>query len=508
MKKTNNKRWFLLAVLLILTVTAFSCFVLGIKLFNKPNVTPSVMYNAGIDVMGSFICVMLFFGCTGGRKSEIEDTTRWFIILITLNCYSFFINEWECYVLGMAQYRTWCLIMNGLTKIIDFALVYYFYRYVRTVLEFKGKAISVFDRIVALLLIPATLLIVVNMFVPICFSVDANGVFQKEKLYWLVDLYLICVAPPTTVFVIQSEASRRQKIVSISFILIPIVHYLFTKGAHGYATQYGSVLVALVLIYSVLFSDRSIKLASTKTELYTATKIQRAMLPHEFPPFPERNEFDIFASMDPAKEVGGDFYNFFLIDDNHLCVVIADVSGKSVPAALFMMACNIVIQGVAGTGVSPEEILTIANRKICSHNPYDMFVTVWLGILEISTGKLTASNAGHEYPTICKAGGNFELLKDRHGLVMGAMDDAEYTGYELQLNPGDKVFVYTDGVPEATDKNSVMFGTDRMLEALNKEPGADLETILKNVTDGIDCFVRNAEQFDDVTMLCLEYKGK
>ncbi|MBO4920002.1 MAG: serine/threonine-protein phosphatase [Erysipelotrichaceae bacterium] len=507
MKKLSDKRWFLLTELLILTVTAFSCFILGIRLFNKPNNTLNAMYNAGIDVMGSFICVMLFFGCTGDRKSEIEDSTRWFIMLIGLTSFSFFINEWECYVFGMAKYRTWCLVMNGLTKIIDFALVYYFYRYVRTVLEFKGKTASRFDRIVAILLIPAVLLIIVNMFVPICFSVDADGVFQKEKCYWLVDLYLICVAPPTTVFVLKSNASAKQKTVAISFILIPIVHYLFTKGAHGYATQYGSVLVAIVLIYSVLFSDRSVKLASTKTELYTATKIQKSMLPHVFPPFPDRKEFNIYASMDPAKEVGGDFYDFFLIDDDHLCVVIADVSGKGVPAALFMMASNIVIQGVASTGVSPEEILTTANKKIYSHNPYDMFITVWLGILEISTGKLTASNAGHEYPAIMRARGNFELLRDRHGMVIGAMDDSSYTGYMLQLEPGDKVFVYTDGVPEATDKNSAMFGTERMLEALNKEPDADPEKILKNVQDSVDGFVRNAEQFDDLTMLCLEYKG-
>lgn len=508
MEKSNGKRWFLLTVLLILIVTAFSCFILSIRMFSRPDIAPSSMYNAGVDVMGSFICTMLFFGCTGGRKSEIEDTTRWFIMLIVLTCYSFFINEWECYVQGMVQYRTWCLIMNGLTKIIDFALVYYFYRYVRTVLEFKGKATFVFDRIVALLLIPAVLLIVVNMFVPFCFSVDANGIFQKEKLYWLVDLYLICVAPPTTVFVLKSDAPRRQKIVSISFILIPIVHYLFTKGAHGYATQYGSVLVALVLIYSVLFSERSIKLASTQTELYTATKIQKAMLPNIFPAFPERKEFDVFASMDPAKEVGGDFYDFFLIDDDHLCVVIADVSGKSVPAALFMMACSIVIQGVAVPGVSPEEILTIANKKICSHNPYNMFVTIWLGILEISTGKLTASNAGHEYPAIMKKGNGFELLKDRHGLVIGADENSTYTEYTLQLQQGDKVFVYTDGVPEATDKNQVLFGTDRMLKALNKEPEAEPEKILENVLEGVNGFVKNAEQFDDLTMLCLEYKGK
>ena len=494
--------------LILLTVIAFSCFILAVRLFTRPNAVLSTMYNAGIDVMGSFVCAMLFFGCIGDLKSELEDSTQWFILLIILTSYSFFINEWEGYVLGMAEYRTWCLIMNGLTKIIDFALVYFFYRYVRTVLEFKGKAASRFHRFVILLLIPAVLLILVNMFIPICFSVDADGVFQKEKLYWLVDLYLVFVAPPTALMIIRSSASVKQKAVSIFFILIPIVHYLFTGGAHGYATQYGSVLVALVLIYSVLYSDRSARLASTKTELYTAMKIQKAMLPNVFPPFPERKEFDIYASMDPAKEIGGDFYDFFLIDDDHLCFLIADVSGKSVPAALFMMASSIITKSNSAPGVSPEEILNKTNKDVCFRNPYDMFFTIWLGILEISTGKLTASNAGHEYPAIMKAGQGFELLKDKHGLVIGADEDSSYSEYSLQLQPGDKVFVYTDGVPEATDKNNVMFGTDRLLEALNSESEAGPEKILDNVRTAVNDFVKNAEQFDDLTILCLEYKGK
>ena len=211
--------------------------------------------------------------------------------------------------------------------------------------------------------------------------------------------------------------------------------------------------------------------------------------------------------MTPAKEVGGDFYDFFLIDSDHLCMVIADVSGKGVPAALFMMASRIILANNAKMGKSPSQILTDTNAAICSNNREDMFVTVWLGILELSTGKLIASNAGHEYPALMQADGKFELYKDKHGFVIGGMDGVRYKEYEMQLRPGAKLFLYTDGVPEATDANDELFGTDRMLEALNSDLGAKPEDILKNVRAAVDGFVKDAEQFDDLTMLCIDYKG-
>ena len=242
-------------------------------------------------------------------------------------------------------------------------------------------------------------------------------------------------------------------------------------------------------------------------ELSLATDIQAAMLPHIFPAFPDRKEFDIFASMDPAKEVGGDFYDYFLIDDDHLCMVIADVSGKGVPAALFMMASKIILQSVAMLGRSPAEILAKTNEAICSNNEAQMFVTVWLGILELSTGKLTAANAGHEYPTIKRPDGSFEIYKDRHGFVIGGLEGAKYREYELQLEPGAKIFVYTDGVAEATNKNNELFGTERMIDALNRQSDVAPFQVLRNVRQAVDDFVQDAPQFDDLTMLCMEYKG-
>ena len=243
------------------------------------------------------------------------------------------------------------------------------------------------------------------------------------------------------------------------------------------------------------------------TELSLATDIQAAMLPHIYPPFPDRKEIDLFASMYPAREVGGDFYDYYLVDDDHLCICIADVSGKGIPAALFMMVSKIILQSCAMLGRSPGEILTKTNEAICSNNEAGMFVTVWIGILELSTGRLTASSAGHEYPVIRRPGGKFELFKDRHGLVIGAMEGITYKEYELVMEPGSKIFIYTDGVPEAADEDNRMFGNERMLQALNTDPAAPPRQVLGNVKKAVDEFVSDAEQFDDLTMLCLEYRG-
>ena len=242
-------------------------------------------------------------------------------------------------------------------------------------------------------------------------------------------------------------------------------------------------------------------------ELVTARQIQSSVLPHIFPPFPDRKEINLFASMDPARDVGGDFYDFFFIDEDHLCLVIADVSGKGIPAALFMMFAKRIIEDFARAEHGANKILEKTNELLCDNNQAEMFVTVWLGILEISTGKLTAANAGHEYPAIRKKDGPFNLYKDKHGFVIGGMEDVHYREYDLQMDPGDKIFVYTDGVTEATAAKGELFGTERMIAALNTCGDGRPEDILQGVRSAVDAFVGNAEQFDDLTMMCLEYLG-
>lgn len=240
------------------------------------------------------------------------------------------------------------------------------------------------------------------------------------------------------------------------------------------------------------------------TELDVARKIQAESLPSIFPPFPERDEFGIYATMTPAKEVGGDFYDFFFIDDDHLALVIADVSGKGVPAAMLMMASKILLQNRAMLGGTPSEVLGFANEQLCTHNVEDMFVTVWFGIYTVSTGEIIAANAGHEYPVIMDEKGDFVLMKDKHGPVLGAMEGIKYRDYTFTLKPSEKLYIYTDGVTEATDNDNNLWGVDNMLSTLNSVKGESAEEILQKITDSIDEYTRGVAQFDDITQLCIE----
>ncbi|MBR3243371.1 MAG: SpoIIE family protein phosphatase [Parasporobacterium sp.] len=242
-------------------------------------------------------------------------------------------------------------------------------------------------------------------------------------------------------------------------------------------------------------------------ELDVANEIQASQLPRLFPAFPNRKEFDIYASMTPAKEVGGDFYDFFLVDNDHIALVMADVSGKGVPAALFMMISRVLLKARIQNGESPAEALSNLNNQLCESNEAGFFVTIWVAILDLKTGQGIAANAGHEHPALRRKDGNYELVIYRHSMAVATMEGIPFREHEFKLEPGDSFFVYTDGVAEATNAENELYGTDRMLAALNKNPDASPEETLENVSKDINEFVGDAEQFDDLTMLCVKYLG-
>ena len=243
-------------------------------------------------------------------------------------------------------------------------------------------------------------------------------------------------------------------------------------------------------------------------ELNLASRIQLAMLPMIFPPFPEHDELDIYATMIPAKEVGGDFYDFFMVDENHLALVMADVSGKGVPAALFMTITKVLLQNELLSGKDPATVLETINERICRNNTEEMFVTVWLGILDLKTGVLTCSNAGHEYPVLRQPSGHFEILKDKHGFVVGGMPGMKYTNYTIEMQPGSKLFVYTDGVPEAERSDRKQFGLERTVTMLRRFEDLPPQSIVTGMSSAVYDFVGEVPQFDDLTMLVLHYKGR
>ena len=281
---------------------------------------------------------------------------------------------------------------------------------------------------------------------------------------------------------------------------------------YGYGEVSSLTRTCINMAYEVDTYTRELEVVTAEkqrigTELDVASNIQRDMLPTIFPPFPDREEIEIYASMKPAKEVGGDFYDYYFIDHDHLALTIADVSGKGVPAALFMVISMTLLHNHATAGGSPKEILTYVNHQLCQNNKSMMFCTVWLGILDLKTGRLTAASAGHEYPAIRRCGGTYELMIDQHDPAIGIRDGLRYREYELTLSPGDTLFQYTDGVTEATDMNEELFGEERMIEALNVNPDSDPASAIHHMYAAIAGFVKEATQFDDITMLCVKYKG-
>lgn len=488
--------------LIYMIASAFFIMAMSVPFFTEKALF-SRLFDSGVDTLGALICAALFYGCI----KQDGDGSRIFRILIVLVCSCFTVNEVMIYVLtAVPEHTVTGFIFCMLSKLLDLALIYLFYLYVKATLGFEGKFAKIVDKLIPVLLVVQLIIQFSNVFLPVTFFVNAEG-YHVTSIVFLEEVFLVVTSVLTTILIFMSKNPFHQKAAVLTFIFLPLVEYVFLGGTFGEASQYGIVLMSLIVMYCVIFNFKSSKLAATETELNMATEIQTSMLPSTFPAFPDRSEFDIYASMDPAKEVGGDFYDFFLIDDDHLATVIADVSGKGVPAALFMMSSKILLNDHATIGGSPAEILERVNKLVYANNKAHMFVTVWLGILEISTGRLTSASAGHEYPMI-NVNGKYELLKDKHGLAIGAMPNSKYKDTEITLKKGDSVFVYTDGVAEATDANNELFGTDRTLEALNAiRAGASQKEILAGVRSAVDVFVKEAPQFDDLTMLGLKYFG-
>lgn len=265
------------------------------------------------------------------------------------------------------------------------------------------------------------------------------------------------------------------------------------------------VIEFVLIFHSILSASREMKSAA---ELNVANNIQKSMLPCIFPAFPGRREFDIYATMDPAKEVGGDFYDFFMVDDRHLAIVIADVSDKGVPAALFMVIGKTLIKDHTTPDCDLGKVFSEVNKLLFEANSEGMFITAFEGVLDLVTGEFKFVNAGHELPFICKNSGNFEAYKMRAGFVLAGMEGIKYRSGSMMLEPGDKIFQYTDGVTEAINTKEEFYGMERLGVILNKVKDGTPNEILPAVKRDLDEFVGTADQFDDITMLCLEYKAR
>lgn len=487
-----------------LALAILSIVLLFVRSFS--NLEATWIFSIGGDVFCLLVCTMLYLSCLLAKERE-GAYIRIFTLLLTTTAMALFLDEMTWLVQGLEKYRVANLVINAFYYANGAVLMYMFWRYVTYALNMEGKVLRIVDSVLGIILLPHLIACFANIVYPMYFAVDASGVYRRGDYYLASQIYLVLCIISVIIALIASKAPRRQKLIASSFVSIPILSYLVTINVFGISVNYSCCMVAIVLIYGVLFADRSNSIAMTERDLSLATRIQADMLPNVFPAFPERKEFDIYASMNPAKEVGGDFYDFFFLDEDHLGIVMADVSGKGVPAALFMMISMTLIKNNALSGKNPARVLEDTNNQICANNKEEMFVTAWFGILDIKTGNLVAANAGHEFPMMKAPHGNYEIYKDKHGLVIGGMEGIKYKEYEMHLDPGSVLFLYTDGVPEATNAQKELFGLERTVEVLNEDPERQPEDVLKAVTNRVSEFVGKAPQFDDLTMLCIRYNG-
>ncbi len=470
---------------------------------------PVYAFNIGADFICMLIGLLLMLFCyVDLQRTGAGD--RYYRYLVEVTFIGLFTDLAAWIMMGKGEFRVLLWLVNTVFFMVMPLLVFWFWRYVVHIIGKDDPLVRSLEQWIVIGLLVEMLFCTFNLFGGFFFSIDANGVYERGMLHPLHMMYIVFVGGMGALLIIlrRKKLTKRQIIAIAAYLLTPFPVVVMSFFIYGISINYVMCMVDMMLMYGILNVEQGREWMAAEQELATATSIQTGVLPHVFPLFPDCKEFDVYASMDPAKEVGGDLYDAFLIDDDHLALVVGDVSGKGVPAALFMVIAKTLIKNRAQMGGTPAEILMDVNPRLYEGNTAKMFVTVWLGILTLSTGQVTEVNAGHEHPAIRHRGSGFELLERKHGFVCGGMKKVKYTDDDFELAPGDMLFVYTDGVPEATNSNGERYGMERMVAALSSYEGEDPKELLGTVRADIDTFVGEAPQFDDLTMLAVRYDGK
>ncbi len=508
-KKDNNRVKRTTAVCtIVFNIALIIATVVIVHIRDVDTLSPVHAMNVGIDLVGMIIGSLLLLFCYIDLQRVGVDQ-KYFRYLVEATIIALFadIGAW------VMEERPELWLLNRIDNTIFYmtmpTVVLFFWQYFTCIIGREERLVIETERWLKLGYALEMVLCTINFFMGFFFTVDHQGVYHRGALYPLFMAYILALGVMVIILMIiyRKRLTRRQIVAVSAYVATPFPVIFISLFIYGLSLNYAVCMLDLLVMYCILNIEQSREKLAVEKELSTAASIQEGVLPHVFPLFPERKEFELHASMDPAKEVGGDFYDAFLIDDDHLAIVIADVSGKGIPAALFMLISRTLIKTRAMMGGTPAGILMDVNPQLFEGNQAKMFVTVWMGILTISTGHVIEANAGHEYPAIRHANGRFELLKRKHGLVLGGMKKVRYTDDEFDLEPGDTLFVYTDGIPEATDSKGQRFGMSRMTRALNKRADAAPLELLKTVRTEVDFFVGNAPQFDDLTMLAVKYYG-
>lgn len=472
------------------------------------NILPIYVFNISFDFFGMVMGYILFVCCIIDVQKTGTDL-RYLLYLLNVAYLGLFSDAMAWLLDGVAGLRLLNILDNTVYYLCAPLEACFFWLYTMDYLGIKKGIIAKFGKGIQIGLCLAICMRIINLFTGIYFTVDADGIYHRSPMYPLSMTYALItmIAALAAVIVKRKYLQLYQIVTFFLYAVAPIAVGIMTVAVYGLSLSAGVVMLIILVMYCILNVAQGKERAAADRDLALAANIQENMLPKTFPYMPGRKEFDLYATMNPAKEVGGDFYDFFMIDDDKMCLVMADVSGKGIPAALFMMVSRTLIRNRMLMGDSPASALSSVNNQLCEGNEAELFVTVWVAVISLSTGKGVAANAGHEHPVLRRAGGLFQLVEYKHSPAVATIEGIRFREHEFELNPGDSLFVYTDGVPEATNAQNELFGSERMLMALNKNPDASPKDMLGNVYSSIQEFVGNAKQFDDITMLGFSYKG-
>lgn len=494
------------AQLLMLVVSSAILFTTNISLL-------SISQN--IVLFRNFFCVALstiiFFGFIRQGSYSIEKV--YFILMnvaistaLTADLITWVVDGNPAYV----EINSVCIAVDIMANsVLDFL----FWKFIKYSYDPEGKTYKKFEeKLVFVLMIMGCILAIADLFLGFGFNVDEMGVTHTILPGGLL-LYIspLLISLMMLVSIARIKLSRREKLIVFLYLIVPLIAfciYLFNDS--NSSSFYPIIFATYLFIFCNLVVHREREnaenialLSGTKKELDVATKIQTSILPLNFSDF-DKLGVDLFASMGAAKEVGGDFYDFFMIDESKIAIVIADVSGKGVPAAMFMMRAKSLVKSTAKSDLSPGAVLTKVNEILCIDNSEKMFVTVWLGIIDLNNKKLTFANAGHNYPIITNEEGEISFLENKPSLVLAGMKNIKYQDNEVDFCEGMSIYLYTDGVTEAKDKNNNQFGDDRLLDAMALCKDYDMEGTCSSIKEKVQEFSIGVPQFDDITMLGLK----
>ncbi|ADL35617.1 SpoIIE domain-containing protein [Butyrivibrio proteoclasticus B316] len=502
----KQKRQIIIVSIIYLTMI-FLC-VQFLYLKGIHNLLPIYVFNISGDIFGMAVGYLVFACCIIDVQKNGSDL-KYLLYLLNAAYVGLFADAIAWLVDGDPNLIPINMIDNTIYYMCAPAEAYCFWLYTMNYLGINKGIIQKAGKVLRVGFFIAIGLRIINLFTGIYFTIGPDGVYHRSPLYpiSLIFAFLTLISALIAVWIEKKHLQLYQVVVFFIYAFAPLIVGVMTLAVYGLSLSAGVIMLVILLMYGVLNVAQGRDKVVADRDLTLASAIQENVLPKTFPYLPERKEFDLFATMTPAKEVGGDFYDFFMLDDDHLTLVMADVSGKGIPAALFMMVSRTLIRNRMLMGESPGKALESVNEQLCEGNKAELFVTVWLAVISLSTGEGIAVNAGHEHPVLRRKDGEYEIVAYKHSPAVATIEGIRFREHEFKLNPGDSLFVYTDGVPEATNEDNELFGTTRMLEALNANPDARPEALLEDIKASIDKFVGDAKQFDDITMLGMHYFG-